>query len=97
MVFTGKNPMVDVIPLPYSVDVIESYRILVPNLQRMIGDIVRSKITCIRRRAEGVIPCISYSPPDAFTQQEKSEIEIALKEYNDQYPNRAYSDVYGFL
>jgi hypothetical protein len=30
MVFVGKNPLADLIPLPYAGDVIESYRILVP-------------------------------------------------------------------
>jgi hypothetical protein len=54
--------MVDVIPLPYSDDVIESYRILVPNLQTMIGDIVRSKTTCIRRREVELDRSSSFRP-----------------------------------
>jgi len=96
MVFVGKNPLIDVIPLPYAEDVIESYRILVPTLQRMIRDVVQNKIACIRRRANGFVPCVSYASPSTFTPEENSEIELAIEEYNQQHPNRAFSDVYDF-
>jgi hypothetical protein len=96
MVFVGKTPLADLIPLPYADDVIESYRILVPTLQRMIRELVQNKIACIRRRVDGVMPSVSYSPPGTFTPEENSEIELAIIEYNEQYPNRAYSDIYDF-
>ena len=97
MVFVGKNPLIDVIPLPYASDVIESYRILVPTLQRRIREVVQNKIICIKRRAYGIVPSVSYSPPGTFTPNENSEVELAIKEYYKQYPNRAYSNVYDFL
>ena len=46
----------------------------------------------IRRRVDAVMPSVSYSPPGTFTPEENSEIELAIIEYNEQYPNRAYSD-----
>jgi hypothetical protein len=96
MIFTGANPLVDIIPLPFSNDVIESYRILLPSLQKKIEDIVQSRIQCIRRRTEGIIPTKSYSAPDAFSEDEKMELISTIKIHNDQFPNRAYDDVYNF-
>jgi hypothetical protein len=96
MVFVGKNPLADLIPIPYADDVIQSYRILVLTLQRMIRGLVQNKIAGIRWRVDGVMPSVSYLPPGTFTPEENSEIELAIIEYNEQYPNRDYSDIYDF-
>ncbi|MFZ0895327.1 MAG: hypothetical protein WAZ77_12575 [Candidatus Nitrosopolaris sp.] len=42
------------------------------------------------------MPSVSYLPPGTFTPEENSEIELAIIEYNEQYPNRDYSDIYDF-
>lgn len=96
MILTGANPLVDIIPLPFSKDVIESYRILLPSLQGKIMDIVQSRIQCIRRRVEGIIPSKLYAAPDTFGEDEKVELISDIKMHNDQFPNRAYDDVYDF-
>jgi hypothetical protein len=96
MILTGANPLVDIIPLPFSNNVIQSYRILLPALQEKIKDIVQSKIQCIRRRTEGIIPSKFYSEPDTFSEDEKVELISAIKIHNDRFPNRAYDEVYNF-
>ncbi|HZD36717.1 MAG TPA: hypothetical protein VE130_16045, partial [Nitrososphaeraceae archaeon] len=94
MVSVGPNPLVDVIPLPYSEDVIESYNVLLEGLETRITDIVQNKMECIRQRKKGVIPTQNYSPAGTFSSEEDDKIVSAINEYDIQYPNRAYYDIY---
>jgi hypothetical protein len=60
-VIVGDNPLKDVVPIPYSKEVMESYEILIGGLQKMIKDIVSNRIGCIQRRIDGVIPDLIYN------------------------------------
>jgi hypothetical protein len=95
MISMGANPLLDVVPLPYSNDVLESYRALTDILETYIWDIVENKTECLRKRINGVIPSQNYSP-EIFSQEENSEIQSTLDEFDIKYPNRAYNDVYKF-
>jgi len=91
----GTNPLLDVVPLPYSNEVLESYRILTDALETRIRDIVENKIESIKKRINRIIPSQNYCV-EIFSQEEHSEILSELNEYDVQYPNRAFDDVYNF-
>lgn len=96
MVFVGKDPLRDIIPLSYSEEIIESYRILIHGLQYMIKDVVQNKMECIIRRTEGIIPIRSYSPPDTFDSEQNSHIVSIISEFDTKNPSRAFNDSYTF-
>jgi len=87
MISMGANPLLDVIPLPYSNDVLESYRHLTDILEGYIWDMVENKVECLKKRINGVIPSQNYSP-GIFNQEENSDILSALDEFDIEYPNR---------
>jgi hypothetical protein len=95
MVFTGPNPLVDLIPLPYSHDILESYRISLPTLQTRIMDIVQNKIQCIKKRVRGIIPTKAYAA-HLLTEDEQSRIVSEISKFDVEYPDRTHNDVYNF-
>ncbi len=89
LVFTADNPFIDIIPIPFSKDVIDSYRILLPALQYLVYDVIENKMECIYRGTDGVVPYHNYSPPNTFTPGENQEIMYALSDFHYLNPYRA--------
>ena len=48
-VYIGKDLLRDIVYLPYSDDIIQSYKILLPSLQVFIKDTIISRLGCIQR------------------------------------------------
>jgi hypothetical protein len=60
MVSTGRDPFKDVIPIPYSKQVLEGYEIMIHGLQLILKNMVENRITCIQRDLNGLIPYQRY-------------------------------------
>jgi hypothetical protein len=95
-ILTGKDQFRDVIPLPYSDRIMESYKILIHALQRGIKDLIENKLECIVRRVDMIHPKKSYSPPNTMTQQEVSSIISTISDFNMKHPSRIHSNTYKF-
>lgn len=73
------NPLLDVVPLPYSSEVLESYRILTDALETRIPDIVENKIESISMMSS--IPNRAFD--DVYKFQITTEIARDMKWYID--------------
>jgi hypothetical protein len=95
MISTGESSVSDAFMLPYSSDVIESYKILLPSLQRLILDIIDNKLACISWRTNGVVPTVSYRPANFYSPEENNEIETLIRNFYDKERVR-FSRPYSF-
>jgi hypothetical protein len=91
VIFIGKDPFRETIPLPFSDNVIESYKILIHGLQSKINDVVENKIESIKRRTNGILPKKSYSARNTFTNRELSDVIATISNFNTQRPIRAHN------
>ncbi len=60
-VIMRNDPLKDLIMIPFSEKVKESYQILIHGLQKIINEIVSNRISCIQRRVPGIIPLLRYN------------------------------------
>lgn len=95
MVSAGESLVSDAVMLPYSSDVIESYKILLPSLQLLIRDIVENKLLCISRRIDGVVPTKSYKPVNFYAPEENKKIEEMIQGFYNREQVR-YTTPYNF-
>lgn len=88
MVSWGDNSLANMVPLPYSADIVEAYIIMIKGLQTMITDIVQNKIGCITRKIDGLLLLETYggNPLNADEQKEWNSI---LNEFYNARPHRA--------
>lgn len=89
-IYVGRNPLTDMVFLPFSNEVLESYKILLPTLQLLIKDVIRNKMKSIIRKTEGIIPMVIYGDPIKYTGEEKSKYNEALVDYFQKNPNRLF-------
>ncbi|MGH9925881.1 MAG: hypothetical protein ACREAS_11230 [Nitrososphaera sp.] len=86
MVYTGKDPLSDVIPLPYSDQVINSYKILISSLRVLLEDLVSAKIECIERKVDGIVPTLDYSKPNVLSKEEVKRLLAIGRRFNKEHP-----------
>lgn len=102
IIFTGKNPLTDVLPLPYSPRVIESYRNLIIDLQFIIQHIILNKLDCITRCVSGIIPADEIidpqrdQPVNMLSQNDLSEMTNCVSHFFEQHPVRARNPYFNF-
>jgi hypothetical protein len=102
MIFAGKDPLADIIPVPYSESVIESYRNLVTDVQTFIQHMVNNHLDSLSRGTEGIIPtgqiidAQHYSQESILTDQELSEVVSCITRFNKTSPLHARSPFYNF-
>jgi hypothetical protein len=60
LVPVGPNAIMDIIPIPYSKQVLDGYHIIIHGLQKVLGDMVENRIVCIQRNLNGLIPKQRY-------------------------------------
>jgi hypothetical protein len=102
MIFAGKDPLVDIIPVPYSESVIESYRNLVTDVQTFIQHMVNNHLGSLSRVTEGIIPtgqiidALNYSQDSTLTDQELSEVASFITQFNKTWPLHARNTFYNF-
>ena len=77
----GPNPLVDVIPIPYSKQALESYHIIIHALQNILSDIVGNRIICIQRNLTAIIPGQRYD----LTALSQDESQLMKKIKNNFY------------
>jgi hypothetical protein len=94
MVFAGEDPMKDAIPIPYSMDVMTSYEIMVSTVQKIILDIVDNKLGCLHRRIDGLIPLEMYGPLDNFSLDEIRLINAVTEKFYTSRPFRAINNFF---
>lgn len=93
MVYYGKNPQTEVIPIPYSNDVIDSYKVLIIRLQEIIIHVINNKLECIKRQVAGIIPQQIGKSTNTFTSEEINLINTAREEFNALHINKAHADL----
>lgn len=86
IVYDGQNPLNDVVLLPYSERVQISYKALLIALQGLLQDIVSSKVMCIERKVEGIIPSVDYSSPVVLSEDEKLMLPAIYRKFNEMHP-----------
>jgi hypothetical protein len=96
MVFRGENPLAKSIPIPYSSQVIISYKRLISVLTTLIEHVVRNKIECINRRVQGIIPARELFTPDVLETDEYNLILNMIVEFRNKNPTRAYEIFWKF-
>lgn len=87
LVSKGKNPLEDVIPIPFSKQVLEGYKIIIDGIQTILSSMIKNRIECIERGISGVIPYESYSI-DQFTKEEQTRLKKKIKEFQKRYPEK---------
>ena len=80
-IYVGKNPLSDMVFLPFSQSILESYKILLPALQFLTKDIVLNKMKSIMRKTNGIIPTVVYGVPRKYNEIEKSKYTEALVDF----------------
>jgi|GEM_PF-2912177 len=96
MVFVGKNPLKDVVPLPYSSAVIRAYSCIIATIQQFLCDIVENAISCIERDVDGIIPIERYGATPETTSDDSAIIIPILSKFVEQNPLRAFDSLYLF-
>jgi hypothetical protein len=87
MVYTGKDPLRDVIPLPYSKQVIDSYQSFISKLEGLLRDIVFTKIECIERKVDGIVPSVAYYlKPNVLLKEEVERLPAIRHKFNKEHP-----------
>jgi hypothetical protein len=81
MVSDGPHPLRDVIPIPYSKEALESYRIVIHGIYLVVKDMVKNRIICIQRNLKGLIPDQIYN----LTSLSSEEVRLMNKIVNDFY------------
>jgi hypothetical protein len=98
MISAGADPLTNVMPFPYSNNVIESYKILLPQLQYMISHIIRNKLECIARRVEGIIPKTYFSEGlNPYTLEEERKLGSSIDKFNGNNPIHLFDTDFHFL
>lgn len=85
IVSAGEDPLKDVIPIPFSKEVLEGYRIIIHGIQNLLKDIVNNRIECIIRNIPTIIPKNRYN----LTVISKDEVKIMedeLDKHNSLHP-----------
>lgn len=102
IIFTGKNPLTDVLPLPYSQRVIESYRNLITDLQFIIQHMILNKLDCITRCVRGIIPSDEIidsqrdQPANMLSQNDLSQMTECVSHFFEQHPVQARNPYFNF-
>ncbi len=87
LVSKGKNPLEDVIPIPFSKQVLEGYKIIIGWIQTILTSMIKNRIECIERGVNGVIPYESYSI-DRFTKEEQTKLKKKINEFQKKNPEK---------
>ena len=95
MVSIGNDPLVDILPLPYSNNVIKSYSKLISILQFLLLDIIQNKIAIIIRRINGILPLETYGEL-TLTDKEQKNLQLAIKQFYQNNPVRSYDNHFQF-
>ncbi|MDE1765834.1 MAG: hypothetical protein KGI27_06110 [Thaumarchaeota archaeon] len=95
MIYVGSDPFTNVLPLPYSEEVIQSYDIMIKILQQFLNDVIVNKMTMIQRRCDGIIPLESYKQY-MLTEKEKSDLSKAIEKFYESNPMRMYQQHHRF-
>lgn len=86
MVFAGQHPLNDVIPLPYSADVVQGYRHLATGVQTFLYEAVENKIISLERKIDGVVPSHNYLG-NPLSEREEIELKAIAEILNNKYPS----------
>ncbi|MGI0015894.1 MAG: hypothetical protein ACREBU_20945, partial [Nitrososphaera sp.] len=82
-------------PLPYSDEVIESYKCLIPTIKQLLFDIVENKLACLERGIDRIIPFEDYTP-ESTSEEDKSIMSEALNNFYKNNPVRARVSTFKF-
>ena len=78
--------MNDVIPLPYSADVMLGYRHLATGVQTFLSEAVEYRIKSLERKIDGVVPLYNYSS-NSLSEKEQIELLAIYEILDNQYPS----------
>jgi len=95
-VYIGNDQLKDIVFLPYSNEIIESYKILLPALQLFLKDVLINRLDSMSRGVEGIIPRhLSVNPFDAksYEHEYSSDLEKFELEYPKKFINVHFESV----
>jgi hypothetical protein len=76
MVSNGPDPFKDVLPIPYSKQVLEGYEILIGGLQLILKGMIQNRIICIQRNLNGLVPNQRYDLSNLSSEEVSSMKKI---------------------
>jgi len=76
----GPDPFIDVIPIPYSKQVLDGYWIIINGLQNILKAIAENRIICIQRNLNGLIPNQRFDL-SALSSQEADSMEKIVSDF----------------
>lgn len=81
----GYDPALDVVPIPFSKQVMDAYHIIIHAIQTQMTDIVKNRIWCISRQMKKMIPFESYCEY-MLTFEENSRLRPVVDKYISEHP-----------
>jgi hypothetical protein len=87
--FVGKNMLTDFVFLPFSDEVIESYKILIPALQILLKHVVSQRLDCFARGVKGSVPSSTFISPYEL-QEYENEYTDALQKFQTAHPQKFF-------
>ena len=92
-ILVGDNIMKDFTLLPFSEEIIESYKILINGIQLLLDSVVRDRIQCIQRKVDGVIP-LKFANINLSESKKYDNILLDVnRKFNSIYPKK-FLDIY---
>jgi hypothetical protein len=85
------NPL----PIPFSSEVLESYKCLISSLETLLYDVIESKKACIERRIDKILPLYRYSST-GMTVEEMHLAEKGIEDFLRERPIYAYNSQFRF-
>jgi hypothetical protein len=85
MVAVGKDPRKDVLPIPYSEDVLKGYWIVIDGIQKLLIDLTTNRMACIERKIPKLIPIEIYGE-EPLSKEDRLKLDIIAKTFYDLHP-----------
>jgi hypothetical protein len=92
---SGRDPFKDIIPIPYSKQVLVGYEIIIHGLQNILKDIVENRIICIQRNLNGLIPKQRYDLSN-ISSEEVSSMKKIVDDFYAKNPPREIAISYNY-
>lgn len=95
MVSVGRDPFENVLPVPYSKQVLEGYEIIIHGLQHILKDMLENRIICIQRNLNGLIPNQIYDLSN-MSSEEVSSMKKIVDDFYAKNPPREIAISYNY-